>query len=98
MMLEFLGMTADEFTAALRQCATDGALIDWLAKPLAKPAAQLEAFHRKAQTAGPDSEQKWAFLRQEVARLDVQRHDITCWYALMELDDQVSFARLQAGV
>jgi len=97
-VLAFLKVKAEEFTAALGECGTDAEVADWLGARLDRPAEEIEAFNQRAQAAGPTNEQGWGFLRKSVANLDPTRKDISSWYAQMQLDDQITFARLKAGV
>jgi len=97
-VLEFLGVRADEFTAALKENETDEAVVEWLGDRLDKPEADIEGFNQNLQTYGPTTEEQQEFFRRTVAKLDPSRRDIASWYALMLLDDRVTFARLKAGV
>jgi hypothetical protein len=97
-VLEFLGVTADEFTQALREHRTDESLAAWLGPRLQREPAEVEAFNQKLQGYGPSDDRGRQILRRSVAALDPSRKDITTWYAQMQLDDQVTFARLKAGV
>ena len=97
-VLEFLGLTQDEFAAALKECPTDSALVEWLGTRLQKPPEEIEAFNQELQTYGPTSEGQWEFLRQAIAKLDPSRTDLESFFALSALDDRISFARLKAGV
>jgi hypothetical protein len=97
-VLELLGVTAEEFTGALKEHRTEEAVVAWLGARLHKSPAEIEAFNQKLQSYGPSSEQGWEILRRSVARLDPARKDITTWYGQMQLDDQIAFARLKTGV
>ena len=97
-VLAFLKVEVEEFTAALGECKTDEEVAAWLDERLARPEEEVEAFNQRAQAAGPANEQGWGFLRQSVANLDPTRKDISSWYGQMQLDDQITFARLKAGV
>ncbi|MBT4500320.1 MAG: DUF5069 domain-containing protein, partial [Gemmatimonadetes bacterium] len=97
-VLEFLGVTADEFTAALGECKTDDEVVAWLGDRLEKPEGEVEGFNQKLQTYGPTDDQVIGYLRKQVDALDPSRTDICSWYGLMLLDDQITFARLKAGV
>jgi hypothetical protein len=97
-LLEFLGLSQEEFAAALEKCPTDEAVVQWLGPRLQKPQAEIEAFNERMRRYGPANERGWNYLRGEVAKLDPSRTELTTFFALMVLDDKISFARLRAGV
>ena len=97
-VLEFLGLTQDEFLTGLDNGDTDESVADWLGARLDKPEEDIVAFNRKLQNRGPSSEGQWRFLRNAVAHLDSTRTDIQSFTALTLLDDQIYFARFRAPV
>jgi hypothetical protein len=97
-VLAFLGLGASEFVAALGEHPTDLSVAAWLGSRLDRSEADKEEFCRATEQAGPESVALQAYLRRQVARLDPGRKDIQSWCALTQLDDQVTFARLRAGV
>lgn len=97
-LLEFLGMTQEEFAAGLKEHPTDEAVVQWLGPRLQKPKAEVEAFNERLRTYGPTTERGWSFLRNGVAQLDPSRTDIESFLAMTALDDKITFARLKAGV
>ncbi len=98
-IFEFLGLSQDEFTACLQECADDQSVLTWLGKGrLGKSQEEIEAFNDGLQLLGPANEQQWDFLRAMVAKLDPNRTDLGTFCGLTALDDKISFARLKAGV
>lgn len=97
-LLEFLGVSQEEFAAALEKHPTDEAVVQWLGARLQKPQQEIAAFNERMRNYGPTAERGWAYLLQEVAKLDPSRTELTTFFALMVLDDRVTFARLKAGV
>lgn len=97
-LLEFLGMTQEEFAAGMKDHPTDEAVVAWLGARLQKPKAEIDAFNERMRTYGPTTERGWKFLRGELAKLDPARTDIESFFALTVLDDKITFARLKAGV
>ncbi|MFA6108657.1 MAG: DUF5069 domain-containing protein [Candidatus Latescibacterota bacterium] len=97
-VLAFLRLKADLFARALTEHPTDEAVAAWLGDKLTKSPEEIEAFNEKIQTVGPTTPEQWESLRHQVARLDPARREISSWYGLMLLDDQITFARLRAGV
>lgn len=97
-VLEFLGMSAAEFTEGLKENGTDDEVVAWLGENLKKGEEEIAAFNQKLQTVGPANDQQREIMRGMVAKLDSTRKDISSWYAMMQLEDQITFARLKAGV
>jgi hypothetical protein len=97
-VLGLLGVSAAEFSAALLEHPTDESVTAWLGSRLDRTEADKVEFCRTIQQAGPTNASLRAHLRREVARLDPGRQDIQSWYASMQLDDQITFARLRVGV
>ena len=97
-MLEFLGLTPDEFAAGI-EGKDDAAIVEWLGARLSgKSAEDTTALNERMINFGPDSERQWNFLHKAVAQLDPSRIDIETFAALTVLDDTVYFARIKAGV
>ena len=97
-VLEFLGLTQDEFLEGLDNGETDEAMAGWLGARLNKPEEEIVEFNRELQNRGPSNEGQWRFLRNAVAHLDSTRNDIQSFTALTLLDDQIYFARFRAPV
>ena len=98
-VLEFLGLSSSEFSQALEESGNDAALVDWLGDRLSGKSEEGKAqFNTKLLTWGPENDEGWTFFRKAVNHLDPKRKELGSWAALTALDDQVSFARLKAGV
>ena len=97
-VLEFLDTDVDEFTAALKECATDEEMVGWLGERLAKSQDEIDKFNREMGSFGPSDERQWKFLRGVIKKLDPSRTEIESFLALTVIDDQVSFARLKSSV
>ncbi len=97
-LLEFLGVSQEEFAAALEKHPTDEAVVQWLGARLQKPQAEIDAFNEKMRNYGPTAERGWKFLRGAVAKIDPSRTELTTFFAMMVLDDKIAFARIKAGV
>lgn len=95
-VLRFLGVSAEDFYAALPECPTDADVLAWLESRGRKTEAEIAEFNAMACSLGvPDDLE---LIQQRVAVMDPSRTDIVTWFGLMQLDDRVSFARLKAGV
>ena len=97
-ILRFLGISADDFSGALKACPADADLLAWLEAQGKKSEAEIARFNEKVCKLGPRDEETWTWFRGVVATLDSSRTDFTTYYELMQLSDQVAFARLKAGV
>jgi len=97
-VLEFLGLSQEEFAAGLKEQDTDEAVVAWLGDRLPQGQEELDAFNTRLQTLGPSNERTWNFLRGAIASIDPSRKEIASFFALMVLEDQVFFARRQAAV
>lgn len=97
-LLEFLGLSQEEFAAALEKHTTDEAVVQWLGARLQKPQAEIAAFNERMRSYGPTAERGWKFLRGAVDKCDPARTELTTFFAIMVLDDKITFARLKAGV
>ena len=95
-VLEFLGLTADDFTSALDTCATDGDIVAWLESKGKKSGADVTAYNETASRLGADRHRD--MIRERAVALDPSRTDINTWFAVCQLDDRIAFARRKAGV
>ena len=98
-VLEFLGVSQEEFVGAVAENGTDEAMVAWLGDRLGgKSDAEKAEFSDRILSYGPGNDQAWAFLRGAISRIDSSRTDIETFSALTLLDDKVFFARFKAGV
>ncbi len=98
-VLEFIGTNQEEFAAALKDQATDEAVVAWLGDRLSGKSEQDKAeFNDGILSYGPGNDRAWAFLRGAISRIDPSRTDIETFAALTVLDDKVFFARFKVGV
>ena len=95
-LLEFLSSNPDEFAEALKEHTTDEAVVEWLGKCLQKQA--VEKFNQKMWQLGPENEEQQALLNGVISSSDASRSELETFFAIMVLDDTVSFARLKTGV
>ncbi|MEE2659819.1 MAG: DUF5069 domain-containing protein [Candidatus Latescibacterota bacterium] len=94
-LLDYLGVTPDEFCAGLQENATDESVAAWLGAPLNKDPS---ALNRELLHLAPSNDRAKGFLRSLVNGADPSRHDIDTFTAMTYLDDIVTFARLWAPV
>src|SRR5574341_1888819 len=87
-LLEFTGITAEQFTEAVRG-RLDQAVLEWFRKT-AKPrsADEIEQWNTLMLTLGPATEDQWAYFRKQRDAIEPARTDITSWADLLDLDER----------
>jgi hypothetical protein len=87
-LLEFAGITGEQFTAAVKANPTDEGVVNWL-KQNAKPhqPAELEEWNRTLLARGPSSPESAAKFKTYLAAVDPSRTDITAWADLQDLEE-----------
>ena len=98
LILKFLGVSVDNFYAALKDCATDADVLARLESKGKKTEAEIAEFNGAISKLAPGDDKTWAYFRGRLAELDPARTDIVTWFGLMHLGDRIFFARLKAGV
>ena len=87
-LLEFAGLTSDQFTAAVEANRTDQGIATWFAQA-AKPhtPVELEAWNQKLLARGPSSPDSAARFKKYLDAIDSSRTDITAWSDLQDLEE-----------
>ena len=88
MLLEFSGITAEQFTKAVSS-KDDKAIAEWF-KKTAKPhsADEIERWNQRFLEAAPETDEKRAYHRGLVNAIDPSRTDITTWVDMLDLDEK----------
>jgi hypothetical protein len=94
-ILEFLGLSAEEFAAGLAQHATDEAVESWLGDRLDRDAT---AVNEALVELSPSDAAGRTRLAGGFKSLDPARHDLNTFMALSQLDDELFLARLRTRV
>ena len=92
MALGFLGVSADDFTEALRIHPTDEDVEAWLKENYAKRDNDIKEFNEKISQMGPETERHKAMMARMLKKLNAESENINTWFAMMELDDEKTFA------
>ena len=89
LLLDFVGITAEQFTEAVRNGATDNEVLDWF-KAAATPRtdAEIVAWNQGMLTLSPESPEKWEYFKKTRDAIDPSRTDITSWADLLDLDEK----------
>jgi hypothetical protein len=87
-LMEFAGITSDQFTAAVKSNPTDREVVAWF-KQVAKPhdAAELEDWNQKLLQRGPSSPESAVRFKKYLEAVDPARTDITAWSDLQDLEE-----------
>lgn len=87
-LMEFAGITSEQFTAAVKTNSTDDGVATWF-KENATPhtPAEMEEWNQKLLTRGPSSPESAARFKKYLAAIDPSRTDITAWSDLQDLEE-----------
>ncbi|HEV8327240.1 MAG TPA: DUF5069 domain-containing protein [Nitrospiraceae bacterium] len=86
--MEFAGITADQFTAAVKPNLSDEAVAKWFRQTAkAHPPAELEAWNRMMLTRGPSTPGKQDYFNKLRDAVDPVRTDLTSWADLQDLEE-----------
>jgi hypothetical protein len=87
-LLEFSGITSDQFTAAVKANPADEGVVAWFErKAMPHRPAQVEEWNQKLLTRGPSSPESAAKFKKYLATIDPTRTDITAWSDLQDLEE-----------
>jgi len=89
---DFLGVSAAEFTEALKTLLTDADIEAWLKADYPKSEADIEAYNEWMREMGPTDEHLRERMTRMLNKIAPERTDINTWFALMVLDDEKTFA------
>ena len=87
-LMAFAGITAAQFTAAVKQHLSDEGVIQWfrgMATP--HPQAELEEWKRMMLSRGPTTPEKQASFNKYRDAVDPSRTDLTSWADLQDLEE-----------
>jgi hypothetical protein len=87
-LMEFAGITAGQFTAAVKQNQTDEGVIQWFRRS-AQPhsQAELDEWNRMMLRRGPSTPEKQASFNKYRDAVDPSRTDLTSWADLQDLEE-----------
>jgi hypothetical protein len=87
-LLEFAGITSEQFTAAVKANPTDEGVVAWFqqtSKP--HPSADIDRWNRQLLARGPSSQESAERFRKYRDAIDATRTDITAWADLQDLEE-----------
>lgn len=87
-LLEFVGITSDQFTAAVRSHPNDHQIVAWFTQiARSHEPAELEAWNQKLLQRGPGSPESAVRFKKYLDAIDPSRADITAWSDLQDLEE-----------
>ena len=93
-LMDFAGITGEQFTAAVKAHPTDEGVETWFRKTARPhPAAELEAWNSELLVRGPSSPESAERFKKYHDAADPSRIDITAWADLQDLEEGRSVPR-----
>ena len=87
-LLEFAGITSDQFTAAVKANATDEGVLAWFQQHAqAHQPEELEDWNQRLLLRGPSSPESAAKFKKYLDTIDPLRTDLTAWSDLQDLEE-----------
>ena len=87
-LLEYAGITAEQFTAAVKANPIDAGVVRWFTQAAAPhPPDELEKWNQKLLARGPSSPESAEKFRKYRDAVDPSRTDITAWSDLQDLEE-----------
>ena len=87
-LMEFAGITADQFTEAVKTNPSDDTVAKWLTQiAKAHTPAELESWNRMMLSRGPSSPQSMVKFKKYLDAIDPSRTDLTAWADLQDLEE-----------
>lgn len=87
-LMEFAGITSEQFTAAVKANPTDQGVVDWFRRT-AKPHGdgELAEWNQRLLRRGPSSPESIARFKHGLDAVDASRTDIKAWADLQDLEE-----------
>ena len=87
-LLDFVGLTSDQFTAAVRSHQSDEGVVAWF-REVATPRStgELEKWNKELLASGPSSPESAERFRRDRDAVDPSRTDIAAWADLQDLEE-----------
>jgi hypothetical protein len=88
-LMEFAGITADQFTSTVKANPSDDAVAKWFTQTAkAHPPAELDAWNRMMLNRGPSTPEKQEYFNKLRDAVDPSRTDLTSWADLQDLEER----------
>ena len=87
-LMEFAGISCDQFTAAVKMHPDDAGVVDWFQQTTQSHTPdELESWNQKLLTRGPSSPTSAAKFKKYLNAIDPSRTDITAWADVQDLEE-----------
>jgi len=87
-LMDFAGITADQFTTKVKSNQTDEGVAEWLRKTAkTHSTAELETWNRMMLNRGPSTPKKQDYFNKLRDAVDPTRTDLTAWADLQDLEE-----------
>lgn len=87
-LLEFVGITCDQFTSAVRTHPTDAGVAAWFQQTATPhPSDELDEWNLKLLSRGPGSPESMEKFKKYRDAVDPSRTDLTAWSDLQDLEE-----------
>ena len=87
-LMEFAGITVDQFTGAVKANPSDEAVEKWFTQTAkAHPPAELKSWNRMMLNRGPSTPEKQEYFNKLRDAVDPSRIDLTSWADLQDLEE-----------
>lgn len=87
-LMEFTGITAEQFTAAVKTNPTDEGVAAWFQQAATQHGpAELEDWNQKLLARGPSSPESAKKFKKYLDAIDPSRTDLTAWSDLQDLEE-----------
>jgi Domain of unknown function (DUF5069) len=87
-LMEFAGITADQFTATVKTNPSDDTVAKWLTQTAkTHTPAELESWNRMMLSRGPSSPASIVKFKKYLDAIDPSRTDLTAWADLQDLEE-----------
>ncbi len=87
-LMEFAGITANQFTAAVKANPSDDLVAKWFTRTVkAHPPAELDSWNRMMLSRGPSTLKKQKYFNTLRDAVDPSRTDLTAWADLQDLEE-----------
>ena len=87
-LLEFVGITGDQFTSAVKTHPTDAVVAAWFQQTATPhPSAKLDEWNEKLLARGPGSPESLEKFKKYRDAVDPSRTDLTAWSDLQDLEE-----------
>lgn len=94
-LMEFAGITADQFTTAVKANPSDDTVAKWFTqRAKVHPPAEFEAWNRMMLNRGPSTSKKQEYFNKLRDAVDSSRTDLTAWSDLQDLEEGRMVPRL----